>query len=87
MAPTLTTVRTQDGELIDLKEIARLLFIGVTTAERRKAARGLPQHIVLGATLHRWRRKDILDWIEMGCPSRAAFEAAQAQRAAQRRGR
>lgn len=63
--------------LLTAQECAALLGIGLATFWRRDAAGQCPAAIRHGKTT-RWRRADILAWIELGCPSRASFEARRA---------
>ena len=61
--------------LINARDVARTLSIGVRHLYQMLAA-GLvgPQPIRLGRSI-RWRSDEINDWVRAGCPSRAKWEA------------
>lgn len=61
--------------LIDLADLASLLGISRATAERMKSGAKLPPHLVLSANCHRWRRLEVLSWIEAGCPPKREWLA------------
>jgi len=63
------TVRVRDEKplLLTAKDIAALCGVSVRTVWEWRAAGRLPAPIRLGRLI-RWRRKDIEDWIEAGCP-------------------
>jgi predicted DNA-binding transcriptional regulator AlpA len=58
--------------LIDRAEFQLLLRIGQSTFERLKARGTLPPYIALSRTCHRWRWRDVLEWISAGCPAPAS---------------
>ncbi len=65
----MTTATQPDGtELIDVREVARLLGCSARHA-RRMADRGAMPLPLRLSRLVRWRRRDIERWIEQGCPS------------------
>ena len=61
----------KDGEnetaLLDVKEASRLCSISASMLYKLNAAGSMPTPIRIGA-LMRWRRKDLLKWINAGCP-------------------
>ena len=61
----------KDGEnetaLLDVKEASRLCSISAPMLYKLNAAGNLPAPIKIGK-LMRWRRKEILKWINAGCP-------------------
>lgn len=68
-APTTATAT------IDLKGLAALAGIGLSTAERWKVMDRLPQHFhPAGSRLVRFHRQEVLDWIAAGCPPRDEWE-------------
>lgn len=54
---------------LDVKTIAKLLSISERMVWRLKDAGHMPQPVKVGR-LVRWRRKDIEQWVEHGCPKR-----------------
>jgi len=61
-------VGVQDKKLLlKARDVAALCGVSVRTVWDWRAAGRLPQPINIGR-LVRWRRKDIEDWIEAGCP-------------------
>ena len=57
--------------LLRRRDVARLLGCSTRHVDRLSRAGKLPRPLRLG-TLLRWRRSDVLVWIERGCPSIAA---------------
>lgn len=53
--------------LVGKEEAARLLAIGVSTLERYHAANWIPKGLRIGNCL-RWRRAELVEWIEQGAP-------------------
>ena len=62
--------------LIPDTEAASLAGVSRATWHRLRAAGKLPPQIKLGRSV-RWRRSDVLRWIECGCPDAHAFTAMQ----------
>ena len=54
------------AELLDVKAVAELLGCSPRTVYRLADADRMPRPVKLGA-LVRWRRGEILDWIDGGC--------------------
>jgi predicted DNA-binding transcriptional regulator AlpA len=54
--------------LIDRAEFQTLLGIAQSTFERWKAAGRVPKHIRFSRTCHRWRWREVQQWIAEGCP-------------------
>ena len=61
---------THASSLISADELANLLSASTRTIRRLDSAGKLPEGIKLGG-LKRWRRKEIAEWIEAGCPHRS----------------
>ena len=57
----------QGPELLDVRAVATLLDCSARHVYRLADAGRMPQPVKLGA-LVRWRRKDLSDWIDAGCP-------------------
>ena len=68
-----------DSLLIAIVDLKAMLSRSIASLERDDACARLPRAIRLGR-LKRWRKSEILAWIEAGCPSRAEWEASQAGR-------
>jgi len=64
-----TTTLAIEPELLTDAEAAHLCGMGRSTWRRLHAAGKVPEPVRLGGCV-RWRRREILDWIEEGCPPR-----------------
>ncbi len=53
--------------MMTVDEIANCLQVSVRTIWRLKAKGDIPKSVNVGRAV-RWKRSDILDWIERGCP-------------------
>ena len=62
------------SELLNVKDLARLLRMSVRTVWRLRSAGRLPKPVRIGKSV-RWSPETIEAWIDLGCPDRAAFEA------------
>lgn len=62
--------REEESVLVDVKEAARLCGISRSMLYKLNSAGRMPKSIRLG-TLVRWKRKDIMAWMENGCPTGA----------------
>ena len=72
MAPTSPDAKppvAEKPELIDAKEVAKMLGLSPRTVWRFNDAGRLPKPVKLG-TLVRWPREQIEAWLAAGCPSR-----------------
>ena len=56
--------------LIDIQELARMLNRSVGSLERDQASSRVPAPVYIGAS-RRWRRGEVLAWVEAGCPAGA----------------
>src|SRR5262245_2644714 len=59
--------------LIDITGLAALLARSVPSLHRDDAAGRLPAALRIGGS-KRWRYAEIVEWVELGCPSRSEFE-------------
>ena len=59
--------------LLSDAQAAQLIGIGRRTFRRHDAAGKPPQAVKVGG-LTRWRRSDIVQWIELGLPPREKYE-------------
>lgn len=64
----LAAAPISDDDLIDIRELCRLLRISLRTAERMIDSGRAPRPIRIGSRLRRWRRGDVVQWIADGCP-------------------
>jgi predicted DNA-binding transcriptional regulator AlpA len=55
--------------LIDAAEFARMLSVSKPTIWRMRDDGKLPSAITLTSQCIRWRREDVLSWIDAGCRS------------------
>jgi predicted DNA-binding transcriptional regulator AlpA len=59
--------------------LAALLSRSIPSLHRDDAAGRLPAALRIGGS-KRWRYSDIAEWVELGCPSRADFDALRRNR-------
>ncbi|WP_417377243.1 helix-turn-helix transcriptional regulator [Gimesia maris] len=59
--------KVQEVELVNARELAKLLSVSERTLYRLKSTGELPSPIVLGGSV-RWRLSEIRQWISKGCP-------------------
>jgi len=55
--------------LIDAREAATLADVGVSTWHRLVAMKKAPACLKVGGST-KWRRADVVAWVEAGCPAR-----------------
>jgi len=67
---------TDDQILVSAEEVARLLDMSVRNVRRLDATARLPAPIRIGRSV-KWRREEIAQWCEAGCPTRERWEAMQ----------
>jgi predicted DNA-binding transcriptional regulator AlpA len=65
--------------LIDVDEVGAITSFCPKTIRRMADSGRLPRPIRLGRAI-RWRRDEILRWIEAGCPSRDRWDALNSKR-------
>jgi excisionase family DNA binding protein len=59
---------TTDARLVTASEVAERLGVHVRTVHRLKSVGKLPAPIRFAGSV-RWRLRDLLDWIDAGCPA------------------
>ena len=59
--------------LLSRSQAARLLGLSVPTVDRMQAAGKLPRTFKVNGSV-KYRRDDLVRWIDQGCPSRRDFE-------------
>ena len=57
-------------ELWTARDLAKAMRLGVRSVWKLLAAERLPEPLRLGGRMVRWRRSEILDWLDAGCPAR-----------------
>jgi predicted DNA-binding transcriptional regulator AlpA len=62
--------------LVDIKGLARMLGRSERALWRDQSAGRLPRPVALGG-MTKWRVAEIREWVEAGCPDRAAWEASR----------
>ena len=62
-----TSTEYNEIRLIDVKELSRLLAVSPRTIWRMQSHGKLLPPIRVGGSV-RWRAKDVVQWIEAGCP-------------------
>jgi predicted DNA-binding transcriptional regulator AlpA len=67
-------IERHQSEAISAKDAAALLGIGESTFWRMHAAGKVPRPVKLAGSV-RWRRRELLGWLQAGAPSRAEWEA------------
>ena len=73
------TTRIDAPLLLTVRDLIKLTGFSRTWIFSAKDRGAMPEPIRVGKIL-RWRRADIEFWIDCGCPSRSAFEAAKRER-------
>ena len=65
--------------LLDLRAVARLLSVSPRTVGSMRSTGRLPAPVRIGRRVL-WRRAEIVEWIDAGCPSRDAWDRAHGGR-------
>ena len=60
------------SRLIDVKELSRMLNVGIRTVWRLQSSQKIPEPIRIGNSV-RWRYEEIAEWISRGCPLPGKF--------------
>jgi excisionase family DNA binding protein len=55
------------AKLLNVKEVSEMLGISERTIYRLSDAGDMPRPVKLGASV-RWRRRELENWVEDGCP-------------------
>lgn len=63
---------------IQAREVGRLLGVSLRQIWRLNSTGKLPKPVRLGGSV-RWRRDEIIAFLEAGCPDREAWDAIKAQ--------
>ncbi|TKJ32883.1 MAG: AlpA family transcriptional regulator [Planctomycetes bacterium B3_Pla] len=71
-----TATRTRP-ELLKAAEVAKMLNISARHLWRLRAARQIPAPVQIGGST-RWKLRDLVIWLDMGCCSQQEFEARTA---------
>ncbi len=62
--------------LLNAKQVGFMLNLSRATVYRLNAEGRLPRPVHLGRAT-RWRREELVQWVEAGCPSRERWELEQ----------
>ncbi len=76
--PELGPAEALQPLLVSIRDLTRLLARSEIALHRDDAAGRLPKPIRLGGS-KRWRLADVQEWVRLGCPSRAEYEARRAK--------
>ena len=63
-----THANSHEALLIDATEVARILHVSTRTVWRLVSKGEIVEPIRFGGTT-RWRRQEIAEWVEAGCPT------------------
>jgi predicted DNA-binding transcriptional regulator AlpA len=69
-----------DGGLIDMKNLARLVGVGQRMTWRRLSKGVVPKSMSITGKVTRWRADEIRAWIESGCPPQDEWEQMRESR-------
>jgi len=58
------------SNLLNVKDVARMLKVAVRTVWRLRSSQKLPKPVPVGGSV-RWRHHEIVAWINQGCPAPA----------------
>jgi predicted DNA-binding transcriptional regulator AlpA len=61
-------------ELLDAVQVGALLGVSDDTVKRYDSAGRLPRPLRLSDATIRWRYRELVDWVDAGCPRRDAWE-------------
>jgi predicted DNA-binding transcriptional regulator AlpA len=75
-APRSPPDHEANSALITANSLAKLLGVSTRSVWRGEAAGLLPSPVRIGAIV-RWRRSEVLEWIEAGCPERKLWERSR----------
>ena len=67
-----------DQELLTLKDVARALSVSPRHVSNLHKNGGIPAPVRLGRSV-RWRRDDVIAWLEAQCPARERWEAEKGE--------
>jgi len=70
---------TDPEQLLTAKQVAAVLQLSLRTVWNHLSAARLPEPIRIGSRV-RWRRAELTDWVEAGCPDRKTWAAMCAAR-------
>ena len=66
------TTPPEPALLLDARQVAAMLKIGVSTLYKLHASGRVPEPVRLGASV-RWRRAELVAWTAAGCPARGRW--------------
>lgn len=72
--------QAQNGGLIDMPAVSKLLGLAERTVWRMLSTGAIPAPLRLGTKIIRWRADEIRGWIETGCPDQKTWEKVRDMR-------
>ena len=69
----MKTTVTEDCQLINAKELAKMLSLSKRQIHRLNACGKIPRPVRIGGSV-RWDREEILRWITASCPNREDWD-------------
>ncbi|OAI48430.1 hypothetical protein AYO44_06865 [Planctomycetaceae bacterium SCGC AG-212-F19] len=74
IALLLGKIPDSPGILIDAATTAKLLGISRSSFFRLLSMEAVPEPVLIGGKIGRWRLAELLEWIEAGCPTRSFWK-------------
>lgn len=74
IALLLGKIPDSPGILVDAATTAKLLGISRSSFFRLLSMEAVPEPVLLGGKIGRWRLAELLEWIEAGCPPRSFWK-------------
>jgi predicted DNA-binding transcriptional regulator AlpA len=78
-SPQSSGFETREAELLTARHVAELLNVGYSHIYSMRSLGQLPLSIKLGASV-RWNKRELLDWIQEGCPPLRKWEMLKKHR-------
>ena len=79
MPPQPSSSEQREAELLTVRQVAELLNVGRTRIYTMRSCGQIPLSIQLGGSI-RWNKRELLDWIQEGCPPVQKWEAIKKHR-------
>lgn len=76
--PAASAATDTDSLLLDAGEAAKLCGMSRAAWYKRLASGQIPRPVKIGS-ISRWRRNELLHWIDAGCPARTKWDAMNAE--------
>lgn len=72
-----TSLLTETPALLTAETAAQLCEVSLRTWRRLEAEGNVPNPVRVGGRIKRYRRTEVLAWVEAGCPSREQWESVR----------